>query len=104
MGQAVPPERHELRLYLPAELHSWAADIAHALGQDFSDLVVRAVEREVDRQIVRGGPELIARVEEARQNGDPVQVEATERNGKRNGNGHVRIRCKGKRAAMPGEP
>jgi hypothetical protein len=54
---------------LPSELHSWATAIAENRGQDLRQFLLQAVEKEVDRHLLRGGPELVSMLERLRETG-----------------------------------
>ena len=63
-------ESQTLPVCFPTELHGWATEIARSADESLAEFVVRAVEREVDRRILRGGPEFVANLEKLRVNGD----------------------------------
>ncbi len=65
-SRPTPKDSRALQLRIPGELHSWATTVAAHLNQSLSEFVLQVVQKEVDRQILRGGSAFISRVEERR--------------------------------------
>ncbi len=61
-----PRDPRVVQLRIPGELHSWATTVAAHLNRSLSEFVLQAVQKEVDRQILRGGSAFISRVKERR--------------------------------------
>jgi hypothetical protein len=68
-GHSANGESEAFRISFPPELYKWAADIARTADESLAQFVLRAVEREVDRRILRGGPEFVASLEKLGLNG-----------------------------------
>ncbi len=58
------------QIRIPAELQAWATMIATSQGMTLTEFVQQSVQKEVDRHLLRGGPELVSTLETMRQAGN----------------------------------
>ncbi len=65
-SRPTPRDSRALQLRIHGDLHSWATTVAAHLNQSLPEFVLQAVQKEVDRQILRGGSAFVSRVKERR--------------------------------------
>ena len=63
------PSSGSRQIRIPAELQVWATMMAESQGVTLTEFVLQSVQKEVDRHILRGGPQLVSTLETMRQAG-----------------------------------